>query len=355
LGALHETEWEDVIAMKKATYVMMIVGALAVVPSVGWGLPPVIENPSCALTTTLDGLHGVVCGLLDLGDPDTEDIESVSGPMDGDGIPDKWQLGLASNAICADAGVAAQFAANQAAFAGFMAGFDAFSAQCLVVIPQCTAVGTQLLALPDPLHTLGTYLTGSEDAVDQLLTYFVGYLSVLPVYTDWFAAMNGLSSEMQATFTGMWADFFGAVPGYAVIFWNAAPPGLGQTLIGASAMVPDPLKTQMVTLGNAFHTLATIITGIDVNLPDFVIFGTVKTADEPFSGAGDYNGNGDTNKSVYDTISGGGGGRPEFIAAASGFNPWYTGNPSLPVAGVVGLALLAGVCAWAGAHTLRKK
>jgi hypothetical protein len=93
-----------------------------------------------------------------------------------------------------------------------------------------------------------------------------------------------------------------------------------------------------------------------VTVPSFVVYGVAKTASEPFSGHADYDGNGDTNAECFTTVvTTNGGSLADFVAAATGANPWYAGNPGLPVAGFFGLAALAGACATAGAFVIRKK
>ena len=347
----------------KRTFCALLVAGLMAVAGTASALPPVTLDPAgCALAATLNSQHIAVCSgaMLDLGDPELVDIESVAGPMDGDGIPDLWQLDLLASAICADAGLHAQLEFNQAAFTAFIAGFNAFKAQAQVVIPQCTAVGTQLTALGPPLNALGPFLTGTTNSMDYKLTYFATYLTVLPMYTDWFATTAGLSTEMQATFTGMWDDFFGDVPGYATLLvnpgCNPGDPfhtcGLAQLLGVAAGMLPaGPLATACATLSGGLTTLAGLIAVLDVGLPDFEVYGVAKTALEPFSGAGDYDGNGDTNKVVAACSDG----PAEFVAAASGEYFPYPCNSNMPVAGIFGLALLAGACVMGGAASIRRK
>jgi hypothetical protein len=89
-----------------------------------------------------------------------------------------------------------------------------------------------------------------------------------------------------------------------------------------------------------------------VNIPNRVeIYGASKSATEPFSGPGDYDGDGTTNVAVYQanqTLSG-------FLPAVSGGDPYWSGNPALPVAGLFGLAALASAVGLGGAFSIRKK
>jgi hypothetical protein len=224
----------------------------------------------------------------------------------------------------------------------------------------------------------------ADDGLAQILQEFGGYLMVLPTYADWFAATGGLSTEMQTTLTSLLNGFFEDIPGYAPMLWNPAPPyALGQYLGALAAALaalpanpalglgPNPFPNVVAAMAaladgappvKSFHLLSTDITALDTTPPFAAtkIYGEyTKTANQPFSGAGDYNDNGDTNKFVYDATKnpwpGHSGGLVDFLQCASGYNSWYPGSASLPVAGVLGLALLAGACALAAARTFRKK
>jgi len=70
---------------------------------------------------------------------------------------------------------------------------------------------------------------------------------------------------------------------------------------------------------------------------------------------GDYDGDGQTNLEEYEAVAALGGGPEMYAAAASTNGPFWPGNPELPVAGFVGLALLAASCIAGGALSLRKK
>ena len=52
---------------------------------------------------------------------------------------------------------------------------------------------------------------------------------------------------------------------------------------------------------------------------------------------------------------GNGGDVAGFVAAASGADPFYEGNPGLPATGLAGLALLSGLAALGGALAMRKQ
>jgi len=84
-----------------------------------------------------------------------------------------------------------------------------------------------------------------------------------------------------------------------------------------------------------------------------VVGGAGKASGEPFSGGGDLDGDLRTNLQEATTVIAGGGGRPEFLAAATNYVDDGTG--ALPIAGVAGLAALAAACVAAAGLALRRK
>jgi hypothetical protein len=92
-----------------------------------------------------------------------------------------------------------------------------------------------------------------------------------------------------------------------------------------------------------------------IEFPELEIYGTGgKLGDEPYSGAGDYDGDGKTNNEVFNAVNGAGGDVQDFINGATGAaGPFWPGNPDLPVAGMLGLAILSG--ALVVAYTRRSK
>ena len=71
-----------------------------------------------------------------------------------------------------------------------------------------------------------------------------------------------------------------------------------------------------------------------------------KSPHEPFSGAGDIDGDGITNADEYAAVVSGGGSIDTFAQVAL----YWPGSGPLPVAGIIGLGALASVIALAGAH-----
>jgi hypothetical protein len=89
--------------------------------------------------------------------------------------------------------------------------------------------------------------------------------------------------------------------------------------------------------------------------PSFIVLGAAKLAGEPFSGAGDYDGDTISNAATYAAVMANGGSLESFVGAASGATPFYPGNPLMPAAGLIGLAALVSAIAGGGAFVLRRK
>jgi len=302
----------------------------------------------------------------------------------GDGLLDRLQVGLVAAAICAgDPGVSGQFANNSEAFGELMAtfysliaavtdpidlparliadaGFVTDIANGLPAGEPYDTYKVQLLALAvamDHVHD-GDIEGDPKDGASQLLADFADrfgtYVPIFEMLGPWFVAMGGTSEAMNDameslmfdTSKGIVKDVPTAGVGLNVLSGylhstGALLGGLGQGAVGA-LLEED---------ADALDAMVTIIGTVE--WPDMEIYGTTaKTGTEPFSGPGDYDGNGDTNAQVAASV---GSDPAAFVAAASGANVWYSGNPSLPVVGILGLALLAGACVMGGAASIRRK
>jgi hypothetical protein len=128
----------------------------------------------------------------------------------------------------------------------------------------------------------------------------------------------------------------------------------------ASPAVPQDLEDKLAAIKASIDNV--VVPQIQaLHLPDMVLYGEAKShignkaSSEPFAADGDYNGDGITNKQAYDLVIAAGGDRAAFVQAAGGNDPFWNGNPSLPVAGPIGLLLLAGACAAMGTLSARKK
>lgn len=308
--------------------------------------------------------------------PALYDLESVTGPMSGDGLPDAVQLAMLGAVMCDPSGAAivTQFNNNQAAYMGLIADLSAVVDAGSPLAVSMPAVGQDIIdwatAIPDgadpaldalkaqSLFLGNALIAGGEDVGGFLTEYGPVIVSVFPLYKEWFAGMGGLSTEMGLTLDGLLGDLLSGLTD-AVADLQAAADGLVQLAVAGTTLVPPPwtmtteLAGDMNALAGDINTLIPLLTA--VTLPDFEIYGVAKTASEPFSAAADYNGDGVTNGDTYTYVTDGGGDRALFISAATGTNPFWPGNPGLPVSGVFGLAALVSVVASAGAMVIRKK
>ena len=90
-------------------------------------------------------------------------------------------------------------------------------------------------------------------------------------------------------------------------------------------------------------------------LGEYVVFGTgPKTTNEPFSAEGDFDGDGASNVTEYDEVVAAGGDVDVFVQAVTDPDNFWPGNPDLPVAGVIGLALLGAGVALGGVRLLTR-
>lgn len=365
------------ITMKKTSCALLIAALLVAVPGVSRAveLEPdcgYVYNSTFGSPPGFDAMFFEIAALLtSIGvelpeDWHDADMESVAGEMDGDGIPDWYQLGMLGAVLCSagekdlpvPADVLVQFNTNVALFNGLIvkivALLDAFGplgADMLTVGADLIALGEALGPGYEALIELGEgMVAGGEEFVGFVEEF--GILAIaLPLYANWFAGMAGLSSEMDATVTALLDGLLENLEGI-----DAQLAFLAANLEAIAALIEpaDPgLAADCLALA---ADMVAAIPLLDIVAPDFEIYGVIgKTEDEPFSAFGDYNEDDLSNGDTYDAVTGGGGDRPVFVGAATGSNPFWPGNPGLPVAGGFGLALLTGACAVAGAFSIRKK
>lgn len=367
---MHQKRMEDVIAMKKLTVAMMAVVALAMVPSASWALPPVQLAGDCSYANDIDMWSTNAIPALDLG----ESYE-VSD-LDADGVPDKFQFGMLGAVLCAgDPLVLGQWTDNSEAIGVYLATMNAFNtaepatgAALAAVAPVIAAFyaahTAQIGGIPGAPAAFGLLLLGSgplpnlADLADTL-DGAQEITMVLPVFIPYMAAQLGISTESNEALVAVWAEFFGLFPQFGAAMVGYYKPAL-QGVAGVAALIGDPafpaLAADAAAAAGLANTCGAALASISGDLPTMAIYGVSgKAAGDPFSGLGDYNGNGDTNKDVYDGVVAGGGDRGDFVARASGAEVFYAGNPALPVAGILGLALLAGACVMGGAASIRRK
>ena len=103
---------------------------------------------------------------------------------------------------------------------------------------------------------------------------------------------------------------------------------------------------------------------VNIVIPDWETFdGVAKDGALPFSGFGTYDSvNGffeapdlDTNGELAQAVIDGGGDEFDFVSLATGLDAFVEGSPFLPVAGALGLGLMAGALAFAGAKRVLRR
>ena len=379
--------------MKKTFCAVLVLGFMAIAGTAS-ALPPVTLNPAaCSFWSNgLDGFDDIPGGLWGGPTPIWEELGYIEGgvaqlpgfPLTweacdmengfaGDGLADRLQLALLAAVLCAgDPGVTDQYEANLAAFLGLIDDVDAaaegarplaLSTGSLSLTTTAAAVVTFVTnygALIGPtnsayLMAMAEGMVDADGGLDDLVGYKDDmYLFIFRGLAPWWAGIAGTSAAMNTAISDMMVGSDYGVLGGLI----AAPPGL-TTLSGYMHTFAAALAayegygfpaTALEAEADALDALILLVQAI--GWPDMAIYGVAKTETEPFSGTGDYDGNGDTNAEVAAAV----GSDPEaFVAAASGANVWYTGNPALPVAGIFGLALLAGACVMGGAASIRRK
>ncbi len=365
--------------MKTMSYLVVAVAMLA--SAAAFALPAV-ELGDCSPASVGEGpLYLGILGALGALDP--PDLTFPDADFDADGLPDEQAMLLLGALICADpAGtIAGQFDANVAEYLSVMtAVVDAVTgalpipAEMTATAALCTdaVAAIELLGHPSGLEPLqaGLAALGGALAPDgaadlaETLSDFGLYASMLSGVGNYVGAMGGLSTESKAYIEGFMgyliagevnaggqdlvdvaaavAGGAASIPPYAALIGMGVPAPIAQAV--------EDARLALIAVAGSLDTFGDVLLAIPA--PSFTgIYGGAKTADEPFSGHGDYNGNGDTNAAVYAAVGGG----AAFVAAASGANGFYEGNPALPVAGILGLSLLASACAAAGAFVIRKK
>ncbi len=204
-----------------------------------------------------------------------------------------------------------------------LAGLMGMSSEAATTIPA-------LLSLPDlafmlnsgtPFTSNLTNVPGIGPVPTPLLSGDVPGLLAMPL----FPVMN-LGAQTDVTILGMFSAYFPGLPKTAALY-NAALA----------------FATKYAELGSDSFVVPT--------LP--VYTRGAKLTSEPFSGLGDYDGDGVTNQEVAAIISAQGGSANDFVNAAANIDPFWAGNPGLPLAGIAGLSALA--MALGGTAVLRRK
>jgi len=385
--------------MKKARYmVWMLAAALMVTPMAGYALT--LDESTCTYQTDPEGANeGTHAGFVEAGGQlmtlllgiinaqieggigfpvpetwDDFDLEQMPDETYGDGLPDSFQMALLAAVLCTDEVnsyytlIKQQYATNLDYFGDLIDQVDYVINSLPLAIALLkggevegttyTGIGTGLLAIGEPF--ISTEITLGDDTItigelaqdlvdlgDDIEEYssIVGAVSpMLQLLSEWFAGMGGLNSEMKSLITGL----LGQVTELLADFEDYKTGFLGLVeYFGPEASGPIP---QSVV--DEIDMLIGIIDAFTLTVPDFEIYGVTnsKTADEPFSALGDFDGDGVTNLDAYNALAPGEG-YAEFVASA-GAN---VQADELPVAGLIGLGLLASALAAGATSRLRKR
>lgn len=343
--------------------------------------------------------------------------------LEGDGVPDGWQLQLLAYDICANPAstAAAEFTQNLAdivqmgadltavaawlgtgadtqliakglaayaagatlaADAGEMAALSGAFASAFgpmgetvltLVMTYPTVIGMVCAELPGTQEDLATYGPVIQYVLKDVLAGLIGLDTELNMGIPALLSLPDLEFMLDATnpaFLGNLSDVglpfpvptpllsgdvegllamplfpvmeLGALTDVGILsYFSAYFPGLPKTAALYAAMAA--FAAEYAELGsNSFA------------IPDFEVYTVgAKLPDEPFSGLGDYDGDGVTNQQVAEIIMGQGGDANDFVNGAANLDPFWAGNPALPVAGMAGLCALA--MALGGTTLLRRK
>jgi hypothetical protein len=162
---------------------------------------------------------------------------------------------------------------------------------------------------------------------------FLGlWTTSLAAHKNWFIAMAGLSTGMKTTMNAV-ADAL-----HAPLEAHVAALVAGLRRLAAA---PQPPMTPTLANHCEMMRLETLPDALLVlhalAWPDFEIYGGVE---EPFAAAGDYNHDGRKNLDAFRLVDNGGGGRADYVLAAADGDPFWRGNPALPLPGGWALSCL---------------
>lgn len=370
--------------LRKTTALLVICGLGCVLSTTVAALTPVTLKPNCGYVYNqfedsppgFDAMAEQILFILTIAEMDlptedwqTADMETFDYSVTGDGVPDSYQLAMLGAALCAgDPEIISQFNGN-------IQEFDRFVNQLLEGIELLTALGTEMNAALDQLNgvldlvdedpqlllaygDLMSRMSGTAGTISEY-TQVAGLIGdALPEFSEWFAAYAGTSSEARDTIDELTWMVVGNIQSYCpfndISYTNLSNEASNLTLLANNTTHPltPEMKEDFLALAAQIHAYWDFAQQVDI--PRFDIYGTTyKSANEPLSAAGDYNGDGLTNKEAYDLVTAAGGNREMFVQAAASDDGFWQGNPALPVAGFPALlAMSAGLAA--AAAFLRK-
>ena len=370
----RKTKRKEYIMMKKTMVAFVLVsialgGSAFAIPS---QLPPVTLPPgyvpgsgsttACDFLAEIDGAASGLFGILAVAITpppvySATDLENL-------GLPIMHQAELLAMALCADDPILrAQWAANKAIadqlivdvlqLLDIIVGPPMLDARIQALVDILNAhpellVDPNLTLLRDTLVGLKTQLSGLLGQVTPYLSYLPLIKQQLPAFAPALTAVAGMSSEMVAVVANLLNTYLADV--------NSAVGQVDAAIAAFQTILPLLTPDEQVTVNGTIvvaQNLKTIVTFV-IGVPAVVqIYGnTAKGATDPFSANGDYDNDGTSNLVAFQAANGN---AAQFVANASGVNPFYTGKAGLPVAGLLGLAVIAGGLALGGARKLRRK
>ncbi len=362
--------------MMKMIGVVVSVVLLLAMPCMA-SLPPVTLSDTCPYWVNGSSQANMVITLLGSlgisGIPPFAAMDLENG-LAGDGIPDEYQLALAGAALCADpslqtqlAGIKAQWTTAVTDLADVMEillGPDDATSTSARLYAATDMIEAEMASLPPETASLISTLRMIAENLQYFLEYVNGIVSreTLPILEtsllgvgDGMSIMLGLSTEMQTSIQTLLTGEIGEILDLVYGFRSGIDPSAAA--IRSIALTPPFTPEQVSTLNALADDAQTVGQKLDTVLallePGAIIdvLGTAKSDDEPFSAYGDYDGDGNTNLATYQAVHSS---PADFVAAASGANPFWPGNPGVPVAGVLGLSALAGACALGGVLAMRR-
>ncbi len=179
--------------------------------------------------------------------------------------------------------------------------------------------------LPDAAQMALIEEVACNTAIDANALTFAGLATNKALFLEDVAALAALEPDFAAL--ALFGDYFAG-------------------MIGSSSAMKD-------TVNGLIFALTSGYTGLP-SYAEYVVFNYGKAGDL-YSAGGDLDGDGRTNLTEYNQVVAVGGGIDTFVIAATDPDNFWPGNPELPVAGILGLGLLAGSLLAGAALAIRKK
>lgn len=340
---------------------------------------PEVTLGSCTAWTNMSGEGAsliATLGLFITGLPTFDQVDLENG-ANGDGLPDKYPLALLAALLCnGNPTVAGQVADNTALYLQLVDDV-ALAATILMgngsTVPNAAVrldgaadilvavfgdpAPTEIQAIIDALRSAADEVQGVLDEIPSSITpaYIPTLKGYLVSYQHAVGGIMGLSSDIQATVLNLLtSELLGQIT-------SIRDEVVGIVAAVRTAATVPPFSTDQQTTLLALADDAEALVGAlnrTMAMPAALkVYGvTGKAEGEPFAGDGDYDKDGNTNLATYQGLGGNSSVTVQaFVAAASGANPFWSGNTNLPVAGVFGLIALAAACGVTGVVSARKK